>query len=369
MTKKKKRVALESPPRDVEWKKVEDLFLDSLNYRLPEEYRDATELELIEILARDYSLLEIGRSLADNGYFSEEPLVAIPADEEGAFTVVEGNRRLAALKLLLDDEKAEKFKLHEWVKLSKKLRYTLDKVPVLIYENREQVIPYLGFRHITGIMKWEAVAKARFINSLILEEEKNFQEVARIVGDEAPTIRQYFAAYRLLVQAKERFGLDVSRAEHDFGVLLRGVQSVGIRDFIGLQYVRKKEKDLRYPTTKKYAEHLKEVLLWMFGSKDRLPVLKDSRQITNLGRILKSKKATEALRDGNDFEYALQTLEGEEHRLLDHLRKASYQLRQALSDVHLHKEKEEVESFVQICWQTMREIVRHFPAVKENRDK
>ena len=40
-----------------------------------------------------------------NGYFAEEPIVVIDDPvEEGAFQVVQGNRRVATLMILLDDE-------------------------------------------------------------------------------------------------------------------------------------------------------------------------------------------------------------------------------------------------------------------------
>ena len=54
-------------------------------------------LDLIPTEALD----ELVASFVENGYFEEEPLVVVPIGED-RFKTVEGNRRLATLKLLLD---------------------------------------------------------------------------------------------------------------------------------------------------------------------------------------------------------------------------------------------------------------------------
>src|SRR5689334_14894941 len=88
-----------APQRKVQWNALSDLSLDPLNPRLPDGMERASQPELLAVLAEDYHLQDLGRSLADNGYFAEEPLVVVPSKRD-TWTVVEGNRRLAALKLL-----------------------------------------------------------------------------------------------------------------------------------------------------------------------------------------------------------------------------------------------------------------------------
>src|SRR5947208_2031454 len=155
-------------------KRVDSLLLDPLNPRLPEEYRDASQAELLKVLARDYNLIELGQSLADNGFFPQESFVVIPADAGGKFIVVEGNRRLAAIRLLLNPGVANALKLYEWVEIAKGMKYQLHEVPVVVFETRDQLVPFLGFRHISGILKWEPIAKARFINYQVKERKRSF---------------------------------------------------------------------------------------------------------------------------------------------------------------------------------------------------
>lgn len=348
--------------KSVEMIEVEKLLLDDKNFRLPEDSAGFTQNQLIELLARDYSLIEIGQSLADNGYFPEEPLIAVRGPKD-KFTVVEGNRRVATLKLLLDPELAKRLKLLEWVHLAKQCKYKLTPVPVILYDTKEETVPYLGFRHITGVKMWEPFAKARFVNHLVLERGRSFKGVAKEIGSRAATIRANYIAYRLVVQAREHFGVDTEGAQRDFGVLYRSLSSRGVREFIGLT-LDKSEQDLKQPVPKRKADEVKELFQWMFGSPTDPPVLKDSRKITEFGQVLESVDGVRALRSGADLDSAFLLVGGERMRLIDHLSRASFHLDEALRDAHRHAGAREVERFIRRCWKTIVEIVRHFPAVK-----
>src|SRR5262245_20649142 len=85
---------------------------DPRNPRLPARLAEATDTELLTYLSRHYDVLPLAESIANFGYFASEPLVVIPAEAgrdpqqeaDIPLVVVEGNRRLTALKGLLDEE-------------------------------------------------------------------------------------------------------------------------------------------------------------------------------------------------------------------------------------------------------------------------
>src|SRR5713226_9408049 len=54
------------------------LHLDPANPRLPEEAQGGSEDELMQHLFEHFDLEEIAAPMAQNGYFDEEPLVAVP---------------------------------------------------------------------------------------------------------------------------------------------------------------------------------------------------------------------------------------------------------------------------------------------------
>ena len=94
---------------------VEDLLLDAQNPRLARgtEQECPSQFELIKVLWTQMAVDELVLSIAANGYFPEERLFvipAVPAEEGGKYIVLEGNRRLAAVRILLDDDLRQKLR-------------------------------------------------------------------------------------------------------------------------------------------------------------------------------------------------------------------------------------------------------------------
>jgi len=82
-------------------------------------------------------------------------------------TVVEGNRRVATIKLLLIYETSEGIRSTFMAPTFAGSFERLATIPAIIYENRNEVLPYLGVRHIAGIKKWDSYAKARYVASMV----------------------------------------------------------------------------------------------------------------------------------------------------------------------------------------------------------
>jgi len=99
------RIGTMSEGPEVEDWPVERLLLDSTNPRLPESLGERDQLTLLRFFEQEYDLEELGWSMAEKGYFNEEPLLTVtdPTDESRRI-VIEGNRRLATLRLLIDTE-------------------------------------------------------------------------------------------------------------------------------------------------------------------------------------------------------------------------------------------------------------------------
>lgn len=81
--------------------------------------------ELFEKMAVAYDAVAIAESIAWRGYFESEPLIAIPAAKAypkerrssaaaRRYVVVEGNRRLTALKALTDPDFRGRLKGRRW---------------------------------------------------------------------------------------------------------------------------------------------------------------------------------------------------------------------------------------------------------------
>lgn len=77
---------------------VASLHLDAKNPRLGRETTARAPREILQYLFDHDKALEVTESIAKRGFFPNEPLLAVREDDK--FVVVEGNRRLAALKAL-----------------------------------------------------------------------------------------------------------------------------------------------------------------------------------------------------------------------------------------------------------------------------
>lgn len=351
---------VEPTVRTITSMKIDDLLLDAQNYRFHRK-NGYTQRQLIEMLESEYELETIGESLADNGYFPEEPLVAI-SNGTGKFVVIEGNRRLAALKLLLDPE-TRRWSVNKelWARLAARIQHPISTVPVIVYENRKQLTTFIGYRHIAGVIPWNPLPKARFISELV-DKTADFDEVAKGIGTRPSTVRTNYIAYKILDQAVS-FGIDTSQLEKNFGVFFRALSSAPIINYIGLRK-NQAPSELNKPIHAKKRDELADVISFIHGSKSEPPVITDSRQLTKLGEILSNERATRVLKTTRDFAKAYTLSGGEERRLLDNLENASVYLDEVLIDLHRHKTNAKVISLIARIEGTLREIMKYFPKLK-----
>lgn len=356
------------PRRGIEYKPVPDLLLDSRNPRLPKSAVDLNQIELLKLMERDFDLLPIGQSMVDNGYFVEEPLIVIPKPDEDKFITVEGNRRLAALKLLTDPELRKHSRQRDvWEKLAKAAKYPLSEVPIIMHQSRDDLIAILGFRHIAGIMKWDPLAKARFIHDHLerRDERADFKGAARQLGSRSSTIRDNYVAYRTFLQARDDFDIGTSKLEENFSVFYRALNNANIQKFIGLDKLDKRPSKLKKPISEKKKKELNELIEFVHGTSEKGPVMTDSRQLTQLGEVLASPEALSHLRLSRHLRDAYSLTGGEQQSLIDSLNAVGFNLSEALRYVHRYKKNPEVARVVERCADSFFEVLRHFPEIKD----
>lgn len=338
---------------------IDNLYLDPQNPRLPEDIQGKGQEDICYALYRFFDIEELAFSMAENGYFDEEPLVAIPEDlpkhleeldyeemlnnEEYTafihnpntnFIVVEGNRRLSTIKILLDSELRNKLKIRTFPEISVAVRDDISLLPVIIYPTRKEVLPYLGVRHITGIKKWEPYAKARYIAKMV-DQGFSIEEIQQQVGDRSNSARKIYLCYQLIEVAKYEFDLDTEKAENFFSYLLLASGQGAVKDYLGLEK-RLQNIDLESPIPEEKLENLKNLFSWLFGEgKDVRPVIQESRDITSkLSPVLRRPEATEYLKLTRNLEEAYERSDGEEELLMRNIVKASRLLSQSLSYIN-----------------------------------
>ena len=362
---------------------VELLDLDTENPRLAKESEKSSQLDLLQTLSDQFNLEELAYSMAENGYFDEEPIVVVPqkmpkgfkfnADIEQQqkelqelvnkkairFTVVEGNRRTATLKLLLERDLRGKVKVDDDFPkvVSGHVKSDLEIIPAIFYENRDNISAYLGVRHIAGLLKWEAYAKAVFLASRIEEGikknksiEESIKEVQRQTADRSDVIKRQYLCYKVLKEAEEDLNFDVTNIKNKFSLITVALNSPSIRDFIGVKSYKEVDFSKRVVPLKKL-ENLNSVLTWVFGNgKDKEPILTDSRRITSrLAPVLADEDATDYLIKYESLEEAYERSGGEKIFLIKKLNDALKNLRNALTIAYKYKNEDDVKNLVDDC--------------------
>jgi len=258
------------------------------------------------------ALDELAISFVRNGYFWEEPLVVVPAEQDGKFVVVEGNRRLATLRLLLNPQARRVVAVTGFPELNPNEAEKLKTIPTVRYSSREQVVPYLGFRHITGVKKWDPYSKARYVAQLI-EIGRPISQIEDSIGDSERTVKKLYQAYVLLAQIKDELDIDDKEIRANFSLLevLLGQQQ--IKTFLGVSKALPTGKIDRVVSEDKL-ENLSDVVSWVFGNRERgeQRIISDSRQIPKfLSPVVSDPVSYEHLKRTRDLEGAYERSGGD----------------------------------------------------------
>lgn len=368
---------------------IDRLHLDPENPRLPEEIQGSNQEELLRYLYQHFDLEEISSSMGINGYFDEEPLVAIPKGipneicprpeeplskeyleylKSAQFVVAEGNRRLATARILRDESLRKELKIRNWPILTDLIREDLDELPVIIYPTRREVLPYLGVRHITGNKKWESYAKARYISDM-LEGGRTVKEIEDEVGDRTQAILKNAIAYRTLQQAKEEIDFDTAPARNQFSYMLLALGQRNIRSYLGwkmeidipgrTKMLPLSEIPLNQPVPDDSLKNLNHFLSFIYGDSGKRSVLEESRDITRfLTHVLGSALATEYLIKTRNLKDAYELTDGEELMVKRSLTQANSKLEVAMAVAHRHISNIEILSEAEKALVTAQELVK-----------
>ncbi|CAM3848276.1 ParB N-terminal domain-containing protein [Delftia tsuruhatensis] len=270
--------------------------------------------EAIKRMIEEENLDELVGSIGNQGFFPGEPLLVTPnIDEPGRFIVVEGNRRLASLRVLNGIVKPELLtkSLIDLVKAAKSIPKEID---CFEFPQRKDILKYLGFRHISGPRRWEPLSKARYLSDLVknfyqnLGKEEQIRAVAKDIGSRRDYVAQLLTTLNLYDRARSKdfYGLQrVDEEDINFSLLSTALSYTNIVQFLGLE-----GRDA-VNVESVNDDNAKDLFRWMFAQMDNgETVLGESRRLKNLAAVLASESATIKLRDSNNLDQAYLFSEG-----------------------------------------------------------
>jgi hypothetical protein len=308
---------------------VARLDFDRNNPRFPQKIAQGPVQDLLQRFVRDERLLEIVESIGNHGFFPGEPLLVVP-EGRGRYRVVEGNRRLAALKLLTGqlEPPAGRTSIEEAVAAAE---FRPEEVPCLAFDDENEILRYLGFRHITGIKAWSALQKARYAELMYqkyktLPEDEGLRLLARETGSRRDTVGQMLTALKLYDRAEEKnfFGLPIVPEQIEFSVLGTALSYAALTEFLGLD----SRSDIKVKGLQERA--LKDLFDWLFVVEGRSkPIVTESRNLRKLAAVVSSDTAVKELRKSGNLDQAYELSSGPEEALADSLRTALRRLETA----------------------------------------
>lgn len=332
MAKQQIQAVKSDPPHEISRVPVDGLLLDPNNPRFASGAESETQDDLLKVLWNEFAVDEVALSIAANGFFDEEPLFVVPKDAKsgnGPFVVVEGNRRLAAVRLLRDANLRQKIKATNLPEISASDREKLDTLPVSKYESREELWRYVGFRHINGPQPWDSFSKAVYIATVRDDHGISLDEIANSIGDRHSTVKRLYRGYKILQQAETMAGFrreDRIANKFYFSHLYTATDQPEFQRFIGIDPERSLKPN---PVPKQKLGELRELMVWFYGSKSekRLPLVQHQNPDLNILReVISEPRGVAALKAGLSLQRSHEISIGDEKRFRNALVRAKEEL-------------------------------------------
>jgi hypothetical protein len=193
------------------------LLLDPNNYRYQDNpnvvyadekrfHEEGVQRSAYTRLSNEETLIQLKNSFITNGFIPVERLVVRRYPfEEGKYLVLEGNRRLAALRWIAEDHKSG-------VSIPDFVLESLDAVPVVIVEDTDDPAFYealMGVRHVSGIKEWGGYQRAKLVTALRDDHNLETAEAADRLGMSAIEVNRRYRAFKALQQMQndENYGM------------------------------------------------------------------------------------------------------------------------------------------------------------------
>lgn len=286
------------------------------------------EVDIVRELYEQADVDELIQSILSAGYIDFEPLIVL----RNGNVVLEGNRRLAALRLIADDELRKKLKVS--LPTVEESRPLPEKVRVLIVDHRDDARSFIGFKHINGPFKWDALAKAKYAAHWY-ESGGDINTISRTLGDNHNTVRRLVNGWFALQQAlKDGFDLtQISKKAFSFSHLYTALTRASVREFLGLNTEDLSAPPQATPIPAEKRGELQQLMSWLYGQEHKgEPTIIQSQNpnLNELSKVLAHPEAKAMLMAKRDLRVAYERVEPASARFEELLMKAAKQCEDVL---------------------------------------
>jgi hypothetical protein len=278
---------------------VNNLILDSKNPRLPLYMHGKDESEIIDYLILQESTLELMQAIGEKGFFLGEQLLVVEKGDD--FLVVEGNRRLTAVKLINNPEiaKAQSTIVKRIKEEAKPENQNIPFLPCMIFEKEEDIHDYIGYRHVTGIQPWNLRQKAEYLsflknknfNGLTIEKASN--EIRKMIGSKRDYVKRILVGQLIYTRIKDHKFFSIKNLEEEnfyFSYIADSLRQPQIVSYLGI------DMNAEDPAQNINISHLQNWTTWFYSPieiKDKVTTrLKGkSQDLNQLNAVLENEEA------------------------------------------------------------------------------
>ena len=152
---------------------------------------------ILENLIKNDNIFSLAKQISKYGFVPVEKMVVLK-QKNNKYIVLEGNRRLAALKCLDNPNLAQKPKLIEDFENLRGSSFAVRKIPVFIAPSRREALAkFIIPKHTEpSVEKWATYNKAKLYAKIILDQEENIDNVCKIFNLKKDSILEFLRMYQ-----------------------------------------------------------------------------------------------------------------------------------------------------------------------------
>lgn len=222
--------------------KVSSLQLDVNNPRIRYMGENLNQTQVLNILIEKEKIYELAKKISEEGFFvGEEPIICI---EKNKKIVLEGNRRIASLKLLQNPKKyLSRAKANILLQNIIRNNIPVDnyKIKCHIAPNRLLANPIIYERHKgEAVQKWRTGNQYSFVAEMYEKDGLSIEDICEVLNETRSNVLRPLKAYNLFFEGKEiledKEGIIIDITNFDLTNLERFFGFDEGRKFLGIEF-------------------------------------------------------------------------------------------------------------------------------------
>ncbi len=328
---------------------IDKLIFNSKSHRFSKDFKD--ENQIINHLFRTTPLVELMWSITNENYFSEELFIVVKY--KSFYKVLDGNRRLAAIKLINQNinRNINNNRINKIHKI-KEIR----TLPCLVIKDYKVkfVLQQLGYRHITGIKSWDMLEKGLYFINLYNDKNsliENSFRLAKLVGSRQEYVKNMLIAMKIYKHIKENKFYHIenlSNERFNIGFIITALKKTNIQ----IYFLNKKLIDFEW-NDQLNCDNIKDWTHWTLGEEYKLPYDFENKNLDKFNTIVINKKALDAFKKGISLDDAFNLIDNYESEFLELIKRSKRSLEKASQLFQKTNESiisnDELKSIINLC--------------------